>query len=84
MSARRPLTSGQVAKMLETNYHSLFYLIRRGHIAAPQKLATGDFIWSAADIARAKRALKAIRMKSAKQLLARGKRILDYARKHLQ
>ena len=38
-------------------YHTMIGLIRSGHIARPAKDASGDLVWSEADVAAARRVL---------------------------
>jgi hypothetical protein len=53
-----PLKTRQVAKLLGVNYYSLVALFRSGKCDPPEKDASGDFVWTEADIGRAHAALK--------------------------
>jgi hypothetical protein len=43
---------------LGTTYHRLMGLIRFGKIEPPQRDSSGDYLWSDADLSRAREALK--------------------------
>jgi hypothetical protein len=48
-----------VSNMLGVPYYTLFGLITRGRMAAPAKDSSGDFVWTDADVERARAALAA-------------------------
>ncbi len=58
-STKTPLA----AKRLKATYHQLIGLIRYGKIPAPRKDSSGDYVWSADDLDRARKALKAGRQR---------------------
>jgi hypothetical protein len=49
--------SSAVARALGIPYSRLFSLIREGKITPPAKDGSGDYVWSALDVERARRAL---------------------------
>jgi hypothetical protein len=49
------------ARELGVSYHQLIGLIRYDKIAAPERDSSGDFIWTEADLARAREALATMR-----------------------
>jgi hypothetical protein len=51
------IKTSAAAKELRVTYPVLFDLIRRGKLRPPQKDSSGDYIWSAADLERARAAL---------------------------
>jgi excisionase family DNA binding protein len=51
------LTTHQVARLLAVSYGRLYRLVWLGRIPSPDKLGTGDFVWTAADVQRARAAL---------------------------
>jgi hypothetical protein len=55
-----------VARLLGIPYTRLFALIRYGHLAPPPKDESGDYIWSDADVNRAREALAASLRRNAK------------------
>jgi hypothetical protein len=48
-----------VAEQLGVGYHLLFGLIRSRHLAAPAKDSSGDYVWTPADVERARAVLEA-------------------------
>ena len=57
------LKTSAVADLLNVPYWRLFDLIRARKIRRPEKDASGDLIWSAADVESARQALAARRKK---------------------
>jgi hypothetical protein len=53
------------ARELNVPYHSLINLIRYGKITPPERDTSGDYVWTDADLARARQALAAARRKKA-------------------
>ncbi len=49
------------ARELGTTYHRLINLIRFDKITSPERDSSGDFLWSDADLDRARQALAAAR-----------------------
>jgi hypothetical protein len=52
------LKSRAAAQALGITYYQLFELIRSGKLTPPVKDASGDYVWNAKDLGRARRALK--------------------------
>jgi hypothetical protein len=50
----------EVSRMLQYRYENLFNLIRNGQLTPPAKDSSGDYIWLASDIDRARRAIAAL------------------------
>lgn len=48
-----------VARELNTTYHRVIGLIRFNKIPPPERDSSGDFIWTAEDVERAREALQA-------------------------
>ncbi len=48
-----------VAEQLGIGYHHLFGLIRSRHLAPPAKDSSGDYVWTPADVDRARAVLAA-------------------------
>jgi hypothetical protein len=53
----RFLKSSGLAQELGIPYTHLFSLLRTGRLERPEKDSSGDYLWTAADINRARRAL---------------------------
>jgi DNA-binding transcriptional MerR regulator len=51
------LKTSEVADLLKVPYHALDYLLRSRQIPRPAKDASGDLIWSEADVRRAREVL---------------------------
>jgi hypothetical protein len=51
------LKTSEVVRHLGTNLSRIQYLLRHGKIAPPGKDASGDFVWTSADIDAARAAL---------------------------
>ena len=45
------------SRRLGLSYSRLYYALRNGHIPAPPKDESGDYVWTDADIERAREAL---------------------------
>jgi hypothetical protein len=52
-----PLKSRQAAARLKISYYRLISLLRSEKLPAPQKDASGDYIWTERDLENARRAL---------------------------
>jgi hypothetical protein len=46
-----------VARQLGIPYYVLFDLIRHGRMEPPEKDSSGDYVWTAADVERARQAM---------------------------
>jgi hypothetical protein len=55
------IKSRDVAGLLGIPYYRLYHLLAAGHIAAPGKDSSGDFIWQPDDVERARQALARLR-----------------------
>jgi DNA-binding transcriptional MerR regulator len=53
----RYLKSGAVAQQLGIPYYTLFELMRGGHLQPPQKDSSGQYVWTEADVERARHAV---------------------------
>jgi hypothetical protein len=53
------LKSSVVAELLGVGYHHLFGLIRSRKLAPPGKDSSGDYVWTPADVDRAREVLLA-------------------------
>jgi len=51
------LKSGAAARLLGVSYHVLFELMRGGHLEPPHKDSGGQFVWTEADLERARQAV---------------------------
>jgi hypothetical protein len=51
------LKSRAVADQLGISYYNLFELIRSKHLTPPEKDSSGDYVWTPADVERARAAL---------------------------
>jgi hypothetical protein len=51
------LKSRVVADQLGISYYNLFELIRSKHLTPPDKDSSGDYVWTPADVERARAAL---------------------------
>ena len=56
-----PLKTPEAARELGTTYHRLIGLIRFDKIPRPAKDSSGDYLWTSADLGRARRALRPLR-----------------------
>jgi hypothetical protein len=63
----RPLTTVETARLLNITTWRLRYLVTSGKIAAPARNSALDFLWTASDIAAARKALAARARKTAVQ-----------------
>jgi hypothetical protein len=54
-----PLKTPVAARELGVTYHQLVGLLRFAKISPPPRDSSGDYLWFAADLERARRALKA-------------------------
>ncbi len=53
------LKSRAVADQLGISYYNLFELIRSKHLTPPDKDSSGDYVWTPADVERAREAVAA-------------------------
>lgn len=51
------LKSGAVTRLLGVPYYTLFEMMRGGHLQPPQKDSSGQFVWTEADLERARQAV---------------------------
>jgi hypothetical protein len=60
-----PVKTPIAARTLGLRYHQLIGLLRYGHIDPPGKDSSGDYVWTEADIERARQALAARQRRTA-------------------
>lgn len=53
----RPVKTAVAATILGVSYHRTIQLIRYGKIVPPERDSSGDYLWSEADLERARKAL---------------------------
>jgi len=64
--------SREAAEYLGISYYTLFELLRGHHLAPPKKDGSGDYIWTDADVERARHALTVRRHRKAQGRAAGG------------
>ena len=58
-----PLKTPTAARQLGVTYHQLIGLIRYGKMEPPARDTSGDYYWTAADVQRAREAIRTQRRK---------------------